>query len=181
MSYPTVISFATDNYRNDSARLLRSLDRWNLSHYIEYIPDRGSWETNCAYKPTFILDYMEHHGSESVIWLDADAELVAEPDLFELPTGFDFAVHSRPDQQHRMRFASGTLFFSARALDLLREWERVQLQDSSTWDQQTLFEAYESMEKKPETCFLPKSYLTKFDEDTTNAVIVHHQASRRKR
>lgn len=175
----TVISFYTPQYRKEVERLLASLEAFSIPHKIVSLPDQGEWVRNCGMKPTFIAQQLAELDSP-IVWLDADAEVVASPTLFST-TASDFMVLHRPHGP--TEFASGTLYFSPKAADFIDRWCEYQDQSPRVWDQITLYEAYMTY-RKPliKTEFLPHTYNCKFDEQDkcpAPPVILHHQASRR--
>lgn len=171
---PVVVSFATPKYESYMGRLRRSLAALGCDSYTEVREDRGSWERNCNQKPEFIFEQLAAR-RKPIIWLDADAELMAVPELFR-DAQFDFAVCNRKD----LGFGSGTLYFSPRALHLVALWRELALRKPKLWDQRLLESAWHSLVEcklEPTTQWLPISYLTKID-NPEGAVVLHHQASR---
>lgn len=52
--FPIVISFATPEYEEHTARLVASLERFGLGHHVVRAESRGSWVHNCNLKPEFV-------------------------------------------------------------------------------------------------------------------------------
>jgi hypothetical protein len=180
------VSFYTRGtpYEDEARGLIESCERLGLEHRIEGVPDRGSWEANCAMKASFVRDAWR--GSpKGVAWVDADARLHRAPRLFAA-SGIDFAVHRCGGWQ----FASGTLVFARTpgAGALLDAWAELCETDPRRWDQESLDLAWERTVRATEltTLWLPQAYTKIFDrgdEDGTagDPVVMHHQASRRLR
>jgi hypothetical protein len=172
--FPTVISFATEQYAGHLERLVRSLEGFGLPHHVVQQKSRGSWVSNCNLKPAFIAKELVTREAP-VLWLDADAEVVQYPALFEGPD-FDFAVCNRPT----LGFGSGTLYFGPRALYLAALWQELAIRSPEQWDQRLLQQAWQDLESlglPPRTYWLPETYLQKIDHPE-GAVILQHQASR---
>jgi len=171
----TVVSYYTPEYAEEARRLQSSVDSLGISAVIDGFPSRGSWIANCAKKPEFIRFQAEMVGA--VLWIDADAEVLGDLSLID-GTRADFAVRKRSGAvaDRCGPFMSGTLYFSG-PQPILDEWVAQQDAHPEVWDQKTLHWAWER--SRPDTMFLPKTYCQKFDESGENAVIVHHQASRR--
>ena len=74
MSVPLVISYYTKNtpYEKEVDYLVNACKKFGLEYLIEGIEDKGSWETNCSFKPYFIRDKMKEL-QRPLIWVDADA------------------------------------------------------------------------------------------------------------
>jgi len=181
---PTIVSFFTRGtpYESEADGLRDSCQTLGLAHCIEGVPDRGSWEANCALKASFVRK-MWTESSSGVAWVDVDARLHRMPRLFATPD-VDFAVHRCDGWQ----FASGTVVFakSSGAEVLLDHWAALCEADPRRWDQESLDLAWErTVSEHPlTTLWLPQSYTKIFDrhdEDGTagDPVVVHHQASRR--
>ena len=71
-----IISYFTIGYRLLAKQLEESCKRFGLEYSIREMADTGSWNSNCGMKPTFIADMLAHF-DEPVLWVDADAEIVA--------------------------------------------------------------------------------------------------------
>lgn len=92
-----VVSYCTEGngYREEAeARLLPSLQRFGLPHRLYSRPSLGSWRDNLFHKPAVIADALEEYPGQTIVWLDVDAELVADPVLFRDPPA-DFSLHFR--------------------------------------------------------------------------------------
>ena len=165
-------------------RLIPSLEKFGIPYDIVGIASKGPWRRNIYEKAEIILNAMQRVGyGVAVVWLDADAETVSYPKLFNELKG-DFAYHARGPSK---RLSSGTLFFKNNAAarlfvlgwrnDLVAAAER---QDRRT-EQQILQHETLPKHKKLKIEHLPLSYSTIFDKTQPDepVVIRHHQASRR--
>ena len=182
-----VASFYTINtgYEAEAKqRLIPSLEAFGIPYDIVGIASKGPWERNIYEKGQVILDAMQRVGYVvDVVWLDADAEVVSYPKLFnELKC--DFAYHARGKQQ---RLSSGTMYFRNNFAGrlLVEDW-RNKLRDevSSTrprTEQQVLQKDVLPFYPQLKIEHLPLSYSTIFDKTQPDepVVIRHHQASRR--
>lgn len=176
----TIVSAATDGlYRAEIQRLIDSARQHGLTVLDHDMENHGSWVANCKQKAYFIRRAL-NAGSGPVVWLDADAEIVAYPALFDTLEG-DIAYH-RSDVGELL---SGTLWFNRTetAMRIIEEWcaelnEEHGSNPREAWDQRCLDRA---LVRVPHTrTILPESYCHIFDKPVTDPpVIVHHQASRR--
>ncbi len=182
-----VVSFYTQDsrYTAHAERLRASLDNFNLDYVIEPVADHGAWEKNCAYKSEFILKAWRA-SPIPVVWLDADATLTAEPELFARVRA-DFGLHKWTwDHAHAdagWEFCSGTLYFGKSPLveALLNQWALRCRADPMTWDQVHLCSAWcdISATSPLQTVWLPRAYLhIDGAPELEPPVIRHWQASR---
>ena len=179
MTFPLVISFytAATAYEQEAQRLRRSCDRFGLPLHLEALASTGRWVSNCALKGPFVLRCLERF-QRPVLWLDADAEVVAYPVLFER-AAFEFAAYMPG------AMLSGTLYFAwtAPALALATDWAQRCRRRPRVWDQRLLQEAYEAHRQRLVFRPLPQGYCRIFDRPWREAerrpYVVHHQASRR--
>ncbi len=186
---PTIISFYTPNtgYEKEIEGLMTSCEKHDLPYSIDPIPNFGTWEKNCCFKPKYILKkLLDLQGP--ILWLDADAIVFQRPTLFE---GLDVDVALRivnelPDD-HPSKMISGTLFFNhtPAAIEILKRWdeetERLFKKDPHLWDQISLRNVLLSSQAKIYP--LDGRYYQVFnkieDEKTLeDAIIIHFQASR---
>jgi hypothetical protein len=172
------ISYYTDKYKNEAAKLRQSLESLNLNYHIAGIEDQGSWDANTHFKPIFIKQQIQ--SQPAVVWLDADCMVLDHPSLFyELDC--DVAFHRFKGKE----LLSGTVFFknTAKTAELLDKWIEINKQNPEIFDQKNLDQALKSMsdisikELPPEYCFifdLSKDYYL-----GVNPIIEHYQASRK--
>jgi hypothetical protein len=196
-SSPVIISFYTLDtpYEQEVLHLIDSCKQFSLPHHIKGVPSLGSWERNCAYKPTFILNTLNQL-KKPVLWVDADAVFMKAPD-FTLFSDCDCALRINPKvpEDHPERIYSGTVFvnYTPHGLTLIEQWQTecqnrhhiaplfLQLfgRDSYFWDHIALTDV---LAKNKEAIIknIPIAYCKIFDGDTNvEAVIEHRQASRR--
>jgi len=182
-SLPVIINYYTTGtgYAAAAERLAASCQKLGLPHVIEGISSQGSWESNCAYKPRFILRKWRELKAP-VLWLDADAVVRRVPGLLA-GLEADFAIH----KVDRWQFASGTVFFNQTelALRLLENWVKRCEASPHIWDQENLDAAWQEVSDAAplKTFWLPQSYTRIFDRPTLPGedclpVIEHFQASR---
>ena len=177
-SFPTVISFATPAYKEHMARLRQSLEKFGLPHHLMEVEDAGGWVKNCGRKAQFVFECLYDKGS-SVLWLDADAEVMQYPADFR-DRNFSFAIC---DRGKPLGFGSGTVYFAPASLPLVGIWRSLVDKYPEEIDQVLLQRAWWWMKERqcaPYTYWLPPSYLQKID-NPEGAVILHHQASRQLR
>lgn len=90
---PVFVSYYTEPYKFVAARLIRSLQKWNLEHDVVEAPTTGSWLENTRIKPLFIKKMMNKHMPRPVVWIDADAEVERTPELlFNMPEEVNLAA-----------------------------------------------------------------------------------------
>lgn len=178
----TFVSYYTPAYRHEAMALIDTLEAFGLPHVVTEVADRGTWERNCALKPTFIRHHIIRTDAP-VVWVDADARIVQRPELFfNDENGYprlrcDVAAHYRWGEE----LLSGTLYFSGtfRASEICRIWARECEASPGEWDQKVLQRILADGDWDVER--LPASYTAVFDDPkmTGDAVILHTQASRR--
>ena len=194
------ISYYTENtpYEQEINKyLLPSLKKFNLSYDIEAVKDLGSWQKNTGYKSTFILKMLKKHKCP-VVFLDADAEILKQPTLFNnISEEYDIGVHYlhwgwiwHQNKEHSRRdLLSGTMYisYSPKTLHLVKLFIDTVKKNPNIWEQKAMQQVVEN--KKDIKIFkLPYSYITFPMADNTlplhavkkeDIVILHHQASRR--
>lgn len=162
-----IVSYYTVDYAHYAKGLRSSLLRYGFDDsHVELREVKGGWNDRCNYKAQYIREKLLEL-QEPVVWVDADAQLVAYPVLFEhIPA--DFAARYKSEN----KVMSGTLYFnySQPAIDLIDRWIDNQ---SKRWDQKTLSEVLGDVKAYK----LPDSYCKKFDEKG-DTVIKHYMASR---
>ena len=162
-------------------KLEKSLELLHVPHKLYEIPETGSWEKNCQYKATIILEALKEF-KIPVVWVDADAELFRAPDLFsDIVDDYDIAYYTMVYPHPHL--ASGTLFFNntTKAKDVLYKWISACMY-TTEWDQRVLERVVGGSSAR--IFSLPVEYCTIFDsqrqikEMTGEPVIVHRQRSR---
>lgn len=124
--WPLFVSYCTEGlYEPELNRLLNSLSKFELPFSCAVIKSRGRWFENVRPKPSFI--YHQLKGTpRNVVWLDADSEVVSEPELLSrIPPEADVAGAIRFRKKHPGWILCNTLFFrnNARVIPLLFQWE----------------------------------------------------------
>ena len=189
MSFPTIVSFYTPKtgYEHEIKGLIESCQNHNLPYSIDPIPNFGTWEKNCCFKPKYILKKLTDIKGP-ILWLDADALVVQKPPLFDNLT-VDIAVFGADDlpDDHPSKVISGTLFvnYTEPAIKLLKEWdeetERLLKEDPHLWDQLSLRNVL--LKSKAKIQYLDDRYYKVFDklkdeEELKKSFFLHFQASR---
>lgn len=185
------ISYYTPGYYEQiiNKYLIPSLKKWNLDSIIEKVVDRGKWIENVKYKSEMILNILQKT-TKDIIFLDADAEILALPILFkQIPKTYDLAVHfldwykfwHNQEGGKKLELLSGTLLVrnNLQNKDLIKKWSEQTIK-SSIWEQKILEDLLPSY---PNISIykLPIEYcqIIKFDGlIPKNTIIAHHQASR---
>jgi len=134
-----VVCFATEGlYEKASKRLARSLNRLNIRYDIDIIPDRPKthsrqWTSNTHYRSTYLLEKFEQYPDESLLSLDADAVVYANP-LPKLESlKCDIAIHKfnkglvRKKWRGKYEPLPGTLWLNptGRTMRFLRVWREL--------------------------------------------------------
>jgi len=177
-----VISFYTraTRYEAFADRLRESLDRQGVGYELIGLDVPGTWEMVCAFKAEFVREQWGRT-NRPVIWLDADATLVAPLGLLAAP-GADFAIAKHGG----WKFSAGTILFgrSAAAEALLDRWVLRCRADPLMWDQNHLDAAWADVSATMPlvTRWLPPGYFAIWDSyDAARfgpPVVMQHQASR---
>lgn len=181
---PRFVTYVTVGtpYETEVERLIRSAAGVGLSMDVGRLPSQGSWTKNCGQKATFLLAQLERHQS-TVVWIDADAELLQYPRIFQTQT-FEVAVRW-PSDAHTL--LSGTLAFAFTpwSMALVRNWVDRCQQRPGRWDQSNLRDALMTTDYEGRLLRLPQGYCKIFDRPWVDAdrteYIRHYQASRRLR
>lgn len=165
--------------REIQKRLLPSLAKLDIPHDIVGLKSLGRWNLNIYQKAHVIRDMLRKHSDVNVVWLDADAEVLRYPTLFDEIAG-DFACHFRRGKG----LSSGTMFFrnNGRIAELVNAWiAAIELHPQhGTITEQKVLQGLLPAHPNVEVERLPLAYSMIFDrEQVPEPVIVHHQASRR--
>ena len=161
---------------------------------IRGIISLGSWSKNTSYKPTFIKQMLEHHPDKNIVFLDADAEVLQYPALFDqVPKECNIAVHLLDRDKWYNRntggddeLLSGTLFVRncKESHDIVDRWRELCAVQPTKWEQKLLQDVIK--ERNEKIFELPISYcyiktLPNGSEPHVKCefpVIVHNQVSR---
>jgi hypothetical protein len=132
---PLYVSFYTPGYAGEAAGLIASLDAFGLEHQVLALPSTGAWVRNCSLKARYISGRAEAHPGRPLVWIDADARVVAKPALLA-DLDCDFAAHWLYDAE----LLSGTLYFgpTLAAQKLIALWEFGCEAEPDEWDQRIL-------------------------------------------
>ena len=173
-----VVAFYTKDtpYEDVIQKLMGSMIKYNIPNYIKGYESRGAWVKNCAIKPEFLLHCLED-SDDNILYVDADAEFLQTPN-YEI---FDGEFHYYKFKGKEA--LSGTLYLknTERVKNFVRKWIEIQKQHPTVYDQQTMARAIEKVRGSLIVKELPQEYIKIFDlmKHVENAVVLHHQASRR--
>jgi len=175
-----VISYYTPDYTEVAERLEQSLQRLHLPYELFPLPDTHNWYLNTELK-AYVVQAMLETQPYDVVFLDADAEVLYYPELFDT-IDCDIAAHI----YRGVEFLSGTLFFKNNDIGrkIAREWillNNAARTEPRDLEQRRLGLVIEDM--KPKFFNLPQEYCYIFDTPFTCAhpCIVHYQHSRKTR
>jgi len=156
----TVVSYFTLNtgYEDEVKKLVTSLQKFNLSYYIEGIRNFGNWQANTHYKARFIRKVMDWI-QVPVVSLDADAIVQQYPELFDTIQE-DMAAYFT-----KKNLLSGTMYFknNVKVKDLLDSWIVANAKNTGTWEQQVLTDLLPAWRDKVSIRELPPTYCQIFD------------------
>lgn len=190
MNY-VVVSGYTPPYRDRVRKLIESLDRLcvpeSCRRIVQY-EHRGSWERNCAHKPSIVIDALRET-QKPVLWVDADATVELPPVLIDdfIARGVDYSFRVKENDHPFNKALSGTVFINntAQGVLLAAMWREYCNNRPTDWDQVSLWHAHDHIRAvAPTSKFEPlhDAYCAIFDElhgsEHHPRVIVHHQASR---
>jgi len=184
--FPTVICFYTKHtaYAARAKKLIASCNACALPYSVDSIPNLGNWERNCCYKPKYILQKLSELQS-AVLWVDADAEIVKKPLLFEnFSPDIALRIVKHLPNYHPSKMISGTVYFNntPSAFDILKRWdtecERLLQMERNVWDQIALRNVL--LRSQAYIYPLPESYYMVYDriEKGEEAFVIHYQLSR---
>jgi hypothetical protein len=195
--FPLFVSAYTPDYEEEAERLMDSLDRLGLDYDIVPVEDLGSWEANCAQKPSVLSKARGRKSCRGrwVVWVDADAEVLAVPEFLKVEnldaTGADFLAHIYRRAEREDELLSGTVVIAPGrgGASVLRSWKYHLDKRPQEWDQKALQRILTAKpDKKPKTfAELPPEYCRIYDNKhqekmmTGDPVVVHYQASRVKK
>ena len=193
-------SFATEN--NDYKKvveyyLIPSLEKFNLPYDIDYIKSMGTWNNNILYKPTFLKKMLLKH-KQSIVSLDADAQIMKYPSLFSELDDYDIALHyldnglqwrGIPSPNCQKEALGGTLWinYNNKVMNFINKWIDIQKIEKG-YPQKLMQKILEKNEFNLKIYKLPYSYVTIIKQDDTlpihmiekkDIVILHNQVSRR--
>lgn len=191
---PVVVTMATDDrYLAYARKLAQSCDAHGLPCMIVRRPDLGTWVENTNQKPDVIRTAL-NDSDGPVLWIDADAEVRAEPALL-YDSEADFAIHAIDRRSRRFKpigwpryfelppswpdtrwFLSGTVYVAPTPAGhaMVDEWSCRCRREPRGYEQFLCQEAWCNV--RPETLWLPPSYCSIFGR-TKPPVIWHDLAS----
>ncbi len=189
-----IVSFYTFRtpYEKEVINLMDSCGRHRIQADIVGVESEGSWEKNCALKPSFILGKLRQW-QRPVLWVNPDAVFKQRPDFTDFACcDISVRINEFLPKDHASRIHSGTIFVqhSAPGMAILEQWaeeteKALQCQERNLefGDQTALRDV---LNRNGEAQFLPMplKYAKIFDFDdlfiSENEVIIeHYQASRR--
>jgi hypothetical protein len=142
---PIYVSYYTvgGGYEEEAAGLLQSLDAFKLPYRAIGVNLQApsaqraaqAWRGAAQYKAEILRDMLKAMPGRALVWLDADARVVAEPELFA-SLNCDLAGHWYRGRE----LLSGTLYFgpSAAARQLVEDWIQSNRAQPGSWDQRNL-------------------------------------------
>lgn len=189
---PLVVSFYTENtgYKMEAYRLMESLHRFGWEYDIRPVPNMGGWKKNNDYKPKFIGEMLKAHPKRDVVWVDADAMMVAYPEEF-LDRVCDFGCHKVVWKEYpgretwdREEYLGGTVYVgnTPAGRKMVRDWVECLVKFPKLTDQQAMGKVVEAADRdKVRVWDMPAAYCQIFDTMAAagDPVIEHTQASRR--
>lgn len=176
-----VVSFYTPDYSGVAERLRDSLVTYDIAFSIYPIADKGTWYANTEYKAELIGQALRE-SRRDVVFLDADAEILAYPKLFDV-LDCDIAAHFF----RGLELLSGTVFFKNTDMThrVVERWIQLNKETPTTprdLEQRRLHVAI--TELTPRFINLPQEYCYIFDSRLpceATPVIIHYQHSRKTR
>lgn len=163
-------------YQNEALRMMGSLARFGIPYLCDTYDPSSSWVANCAAKAKLIRRARDLIRGP-MVWLDADAEVVRYPVLFDELDGdeYDIGIHLRGKEG----CISCTVWFpdTDRAFDLIDRWVEACTARPDIWDQKHL----NPLRDEFRFADLGREYaaLHRLDPWDASTVIKQHQASRR--
>lgn len=174
-----VVAFYTPEYSEIIERLINSMDKWNVNHYVEALPTQGSWVKNCGLKAAFVQRMLEE-SDEGILYVDADAEFLSPInwEYFRTKTQILCPVikyWNRP----KWELVSNTMYWpkTEDAMRVANLWVERQEASPEEWDQITLAEILNqypnSWNRLPDYYAYIEAFM-----DVSAPAILQHQASR---
>lgn len=189
---PLYISYYTPDYKTRAMALIRSLRRHDLEYEVVPMEEKGSWQKDSQHKPRFIWDMMTRHYDKvreigrPLVWIDADAEVLAYPQAFEHVEADLMVCEFRNEYMNKTELLSGTVYFknNVRSHRLVDAWIEECNAAPQLWDQKALQRAIGHFaDDGLRIAWLPVSYCYIFDTHKRqfpdiNPIICHYQESR---
>lgn len=170
-------------YEDNIKTLKSSLDKFNLKYVINGISSKGTWKANCVYRAKYLIEMMDKY-NDSMLWVDADAEILKYPSLlYDISDDVDLAWYDRNNKEILL----GTSYWknSSEVKQLLLNWyETCNLNSNVISQREFMGLLGRKYNNKFTIQILPESYCHIFDtKDGTgeDPVIIHNQLSRKTR
>jgi len=179
-----VISYYTvgTGYETEIEKLRRSLNLFQLPHYIEGIKSRGSWVENVHYNNELILKAFDMFPDKAIVSLDADAVVERYPALFDT-LDCDFAAHMHTWKSGRVELLCSTMYWQGN--ETTRAFLRDVITRHKSYPRETqqpgMLATLKQWGDRIKYQSLPPQYARIFDlmESVKFPVINQYQASRR--
>lgn len=95
MNWIAISAFTRNTpYELEAHRLRASLLTFGVPFVIYDYESQGSWKLNCEYNDHIRRAAFDTFLGKNILWLDADAELMKYPDLFD-DYGYDLGIYKR--------------------------------------------------------------------------------------
>jgi hypothetical protein len=153
---PLWVSYYTPDYAGEAAALEKTLKEWGLEYELIRRESTGQWVRNCAAKAEVVLDAIRRHRGRPVIWIDADARIVAEPIWFGT-VDCDIAAHLL----YGNTLISACVYFAPTpaAYKLVVRWVEAMRATPEVWDQKVLHRLISKLpvrfaDMPPEYCWI---------------------------
>ena len=172
-----------------------SIHKFNLACDVRGVFNLGSWQKNTSYKSKFILKMMDTHPTKNIVFVDADAVVHKDPELFvRIPEEYNIAAHildrnawyGKQGITEDVDFLSGTLFIrnNQRSKELVIKWVH-ECNLSTTWEQKLLEKVLKTNKETAYNLPIEYCYINSLPNGAPplikveDPVIVHHQCSRK--
>ena len=164
----TISSHLGDYYKRCVARLIRSCIKFDLAHLVLPLEQQANWDAGCATK-IVVIQQLLNQLHRPLLWLDADAEIFAYPNLFE-DINCEMALSCITGH-----WLTGTLYLTPSTLPFIELWKQ---RTGPVVDEVALMHLYADSRphNRPKLTMLPPSYNTAIHTatDLSSVVIGHH-------
>lgn len=181
---PIICSFFTPEYVHLAKRMIESAQKFGFETDVQAKEKiNGRWIDTIYWRAEFIRIMLAKHNNRDVIWLDCDAVILKQPELFEDFQG-DFGAHVHDFPWRKNELLGGTMYFANNdsTRDLIERWihfnKALPNERLSQWVLAAALKHWKGTFIK-----LPAQYCQIYDlmSDCGDPVISHFQASRRYR
>lgn len=188
-----IVSYYTKGsyYKREALNLYASCELFNINSCIEEVKDQGSWQRNTLFKAQFIKVMLKRHENIAVVFIDADAKVRQDPELFNrinADVGVCYRDYSKFPSMARKKgreLLSGTVYFknNFNSWTVVNQWIMENKRNEGTWEQKNLQKVIERNRGRVNIVEMPPQYCQIFDSMRTagKPVIEHYQASRKYR